>query len=93
MFGVYPICPNRLVYPEIYPKQCLYSTDAQLIKKLKYICLHPKQFRSTRQINLMNPKSNMLNDLISNEVDKPDYFDKYKWKSTLKEKFIELFLS
>jgi hypothetical protein len=102
LFGVYPILPNRLVYPELYPKLCLYSTEAQLVKKLKYICLRPKMFRLVRQKNSINSlnnfcesldknQSNAINKNDSNEVseliDKPSYFDKFKW-STLKHEFI-----
>ena len=39
--GCYPICPNRLSYPEIYPKECLYNTVPQLTKQLKQLCKNP----------------------------------------------------
>jgi hypothetical protein len=38
--------PSRLVYPEIYPKECLYNTDAQLVKKLRKFCAVPERVRN-----------------------------------------------
>lgn len=35
--GCQPILPNRLVYPEMYPKQCLYDTFDQCIELTKNI--------------------------------------------------------
>ncbi|XP_061181500.1 glycosyltransferase-like domain-containing protein 1 [Saccostrea echinata] len=49
----YPLCPNRLVYPEIYPKQYLYNTDNQLLKTLRRFCRHPKLVREHKiQVDL-----------------------------------------
>lgn len=44
--GCLPLCPNRLVYPEIYPKSCLYNTDRQLFKRLKNYALFPDKVQS-----------------------------------------------
>ncbi|CAF0715869.1 unnamed protein product [Brachionus calyciflorus] len=84
LFGAYPILPNRLVYPELYPKECLYSTEAQLVKKLKQICSRPKQFRLIRQAK-SSDKS--LSEII---IDMKNNFDKFKW-DFLKKDFVSIF--
>uniref|UniRef100_A0A1Y1LG02 tRNA-queuosine alpha-mannosyltransferase n=3 Tax=Photinus pyralis TaxID=7054 RepID=A0A1Y1LG02_PHOPY len=40
-YGCFPLVPNRLVYPEIYPSQCIYSDDTELYLRLKQYCLVP----------------------------------------------------
>ncbi|KAG8179763.1 hypothetical protein JTE90_022939 [Oedothorax gibbosus] len=42
----YPLCPNRLAYPEIYSEKYLYNTPNQLFKKLRNLCRHPKVART-----------------------------------------------
>lgn len=54
--GNYCICPNRLSYdillslqssyPEIFPREQLYNTKAQLKKLLKDLCLRPEKVRN-----------------------------------------------
>jgi glycosyltransferase involved in cell wall biosynthesis len=44
--GCYPVVPNRLVYPEIYPAECLYNTDNQLVKMLRKFCSDPERLRN-----------------------------------------------
>ncbi|KAI3381444.1 hypothetical protein SNEBB_000889 [Seison nebaliae] len=34
LLGLLPLCPNRLVYPELYPKIALYNTEKQIVKRL-----------------------------------------------------------
>jgi glycosyltransferase involved in cell wall biosynthesis len=42
----YPLCPQRLVFPEYLPDQHLYRTDDQLAKKLRYYVKYPEKLRS-----------------------------------------------
>ncbi|XP_026477616.1 glycosyltransferase-like domain-containing protein 1 [Ctenocephalides felis] len=46
--GCLPIAPNSLVYPEIYPKECLYNTSNQLYKLLTKFCKYPKILEETK---------------------------------------------
>lgn len=46
--GCMPIAPNKLVYPEIYPRENLYNTSNQLIKMLYNWCRNPEIFRKHR---------------------------------------------
>lgn len=46
--GCMPIAPNKLVYPELYPKANLYNTSNQLIKMLYNWCRNPELFRKQR---------------------------------------------
>jgi hypothetical protein len=107
LFGAYPILPNRLVYPEIYPKECLFNTEAQLLKKLRIICTRAKKFRQARHKNQLeflygstntnetNNRSNVdhaLSDTISKLIDSnKSFFDKYKW-TQLKSEFLSIFI-
>uniref|UniRef100_A0A1I8P1K4 tRNA-queuosine alpha-mannosyltransferase n=1 Tax=Stomoxys calcitrans TaxID=35570 RepID=A0A1I8P1K4_STOCA len=47
--GCMPIAPNKLVYPELYPKENLYNTSNQLIKMLYNWCRNPSLFRKQRE--------------------------------------------
>ncbi|EDV36540.2 uncharacterized protein Dana_GF13014, isoform C [Drosophila ananassae] len=46
--GCYPLAPNKLVYPEIYPKENLYNTTNALVKMLSNWCRNPTAFRRIR---------------------------------------------
>jgi len=43
--GCYPLCPNRVVFPEYLPDEFLYNTEAQLSKKLRYFVRYPEKLR------------------------------------------------
>uniref|UniRef100_A0A5S6QMZ4 tRNA-queuosine alpha-mannosyltransferase n=1 Tax=Trichuris muris TaxID=70415 RepID=A0A5S6QMZ4_TRIMR len=40
--GCWPLCPDALAYQEMYPPSCRYRTPAQLCKRLRYFCKHPR---------------------------------------------------
>jgi len=44
--GCYPLVPNRLAYPELFPEACVYRTDQQLFKRLRDFCRKPRVPRS-----------------------------------------------
>ncbi|KAJ8024574.1 Glycosyltransferase-like domain-containing protein 1 [Holothuria leucospilota] len=62
--GCYPLCPNRLAYPEFFPKQCLYNTSQQLYKRLREFCQRPWLAKQTPEVNF---------GLFSGEVLVPQY--------------------
>jgi len=44
--GCYPLVPDRLAYPELFPDACTYRTDQQLYKRLREFCRKPRVPRS-----------------------------------------------
>ncbi|XP_072393233.1 tRNA-queuosine alpha-mannosyltransferase isoform X1 [Diabrotica undecimpunctata] len=48
-WGCFPLVPNSLVYPEIYPQQCLYKNNEELYKQLQKLCLNPSLSVKLRQ--------------------------------------------
>nr|XP_022904141.1 glycosyltransferase-like domain-containing protein 1 isoform X1 [Onthophagus taurus] len=47
--GCYPLVPNDLVYPEIYPKECLYKNEDELFEKLSGFCDNPTNALDARK--------------------------------------------
>ena len=43
--GCFPLAPNRLSYPELYPGECLFNTTPQLTKQLRQMCGRPELAR------------------------------------------------
>ena len=48
--GCYPLVPRRLVYPELYPEECLYNTEQQLFKRLRDFCKRPSLLQHKAEI-------------------------------------------
>ena len=51
--GCCPVCPNKLSYPELYPKDCLYNTNNQMFKMLKSHASNPFKFRTVTRPKLL----------------------------------------
>lgn len=47
--GCFPLVPNRLVYPEIYPESCIYNDCDDLFERLKTYCLEPSTAINARE--------------------------------------------
>jgi len=41
--GCFPLLPASLVYPELYPSECLYRTERQLVRRLAGLCGDPSK--------------------------------------------------
>ena len=66
--GCYPLCPNRLVFPEYLDQEFLYNTDRQLVKKLINFARRPHLIRnSSFHINLTQFHPNTVFPLYLNE--------------------------
>ena len=64
-FNVYPVLPNRLVYPEMYPKECLYDTFDQCVELVDKILDNKISIDSTQYIVKDNPLEVWFEDFIS----------------------------
>ncbi|KAJ8927947.1 hypothetical protein NQ314_019580 [Rhamnusium bicolor] len=61
--GCLPLVPRNLVYPEIYPSECLYNDLEDLYIMLKRFCLEPNlavQLRAKCDINFDKYSENIL---------------------------------
>lgn len=72
--GCFPLVPNKLVYPEIYPKECVYDTEEELFKILSYYCDNPLAVLEQRK----NLKLDF--DLYSTEKLLPKYMELFDIK-------------
>ena len=57
--------PNRLVYPEMYPKECLYDTFDQCVELVDKILDNKISIDSTQYIVKDNPLEVWFEDFIS----------------------------
>jgi glycosyltransferase involved in cell wall biosynthesis len=62
--GCYPILPNRLAYPKLFPKDYLYSTKAQLVKKVRKIC-RENELLQIRSIASHTVLQNLVQNVLS----------------------------
>ncbi|XP_014262559.1 glycosyltransferase-like domain-containing protein 1 isoform X2 [Cimex lectularius] len=47
--GCLPLCPDKLVYPELYPSCCLYKNYEELYNRLVYFCTNVHKIKSLVQ--------------------------------------------
>lgn len=51
--GCFPLVPKKLVYPEIYPPKCQYTTQENLLNQLRYFCEFPaKALEERKQLDI-----------------------------------------
>nr|XP_040572361.1 glycosyltransferase-like domain-containing protein 1 [Lepeophtheirus salmonis] len=70
--GCYPLVPNRLVYPELFPKKYLYSTDNQLYKRLREFCKKPHLTRQGIDMDFEKYSATGLQSKYQNIFSCPD---------------------
>ena len=54
-FNCYPVVPNRLVYPELYPEECRFNTFEESIKMVNYVLDNKLNIDSTKYVVQNNP--------------------------------------
>ncbi|CAH1366761.1 unnamed protein product [Tenebrio molitor] len=64
--GCYPLLPNSLVYPELYPAECLFSDLDDLYIKLRDFCSNPKSAREARHKMFLNFEKYSSITVVSN---------------------------
>lgn len=67
--GCYPLVPNRLVYVEIYPKECLYNDEIDLYERLEYYCKHPDESIRRRNELKINLEQYSVENLLPKYLD------------------------
>ena len=47
--GVYPLVPDRLSYPELFPKEFRFTDSDELVSRLRAMCADPTPWRADRR--------------------------------------------